>query len=84
MVQSTIQLTVVIGGLRAQNGAGGCRVGIVVGACRQVMGANWCIGWCTLLGAPGVWLGTVAPYKLECFLHILSYNDGTLAEVQHT
>ena len=19
----------------------------------QVMGANWCTGWCTLLGAPG-------------------------------
>ena len=53
MAQSTIQLTTVMGALRAQDGAGGCRVGTVVGACRQAMGANWCTGWCTLLGASG-------------------------------
>jgi len=50
-------------GLQGADGAGGCRVGTVMGACRQVMGAHWCIGWCSLLGAPGVWLGAHTCYK---------------------
>ena len=63
MVQSTIQLTIVLGGLRAQHGAGGCRVGLMVGACRQVDGCilvHWLVH---PAGCTWVWLGAHSCYK---------------------